>query len=354
MRPERLLLLPLVFLVFSCEKPLPPPGPVELEQGLFIVNEGNFTYGNASLSFWDLERDTVFEDVFFAANGYPLGDVAYSMALVGGKAFIVVNNSGKVVVADPRGLQVQKTLGGLVSPRQILPIDDSTAYVSDLYSTRLSLLDTRRLELRGELELGATSEAMLLHEGFAYVANWSFGEWLFKVDARAHRKVDSLRVARQPNSMALDAQGQLWLLSDGGFPGMPGGKQPSTLTRVRLSDFQVTRTLAWPDPLASATELRANARGDSLFFLLNGTAPGAPGGVFVLPIEAEAMPTRPLVHSQGRLFYGLAVRPSNSELFVSDALDYLQKGWVFRASPDGRLLDSVRVGIIPGAFCFYD
>ncbi len=52
------------------------------------------------------------------------------------------------------------------------------------------------------------------------------------------------------------------------------------------------------------------------------------------------------------MFYGLTVNPVNSEVYVADAIDYVQPGVILRYSPEGELLDEFKVGIIPGAFCW--
>ena len=51
----------------------------ESEHGLFICNEGNFQYGNATLSFYDPATRSVENEVFYRANAMRLGDVAQSM-----------------------------------------------------------------------------------------------------------------------------------------------------------------------------------------------------------------------------------------------------------------------------------
>ena len=58
--------------------------------GLFITNEGNFQYGNATLSYYDPETKQVQNEVFFRANSMKLGDVAQSMCIHDNKGWVVV------------------------------------------------------------------------------------------------------------------------------------------------------------------------------------------------------------------------------------------------------------------------
>ena len=73
----------------------------EVGHGLFITNEGNFQYGNATLSFYDTQTRKIDNEVFFRANDQKLGDVAQSMTMYGGLGWIVVNNSHVIFAIDP-------------------------------------------------------------------------------------------------------------------------------------------------------------------------------------------------------------------------------------------------------------
>ena len=71
-----------------------------------------------------------------------------------------------------------------------------------------------------------------------------------------------------------------------------------------------------------------------------------------MSISDTSLPSTPFINGNGKLFYSLAVDPNRNEIYVSDAIDYLQRGSIYRYSAAGNLIDQFKAGIIPGGFCF--
>jgi hypothetical protein len=323
----------------------------DFSNGVFIVNEGQFLSANASVSFFHPAGDSVYNHVFLRANQVPLGDVAHSMLIREDEAFIVVNNSGKIYRTGRRDLAFRGKITGLTSPRYITiesNRENPKAYVSDLYSGYVTVvdpldgtvLDSVMTSRNGER---LSSEQMILHNGNLYVACWSYGRHILVIDTSTDRLVDSIEVGMQPNSMVKDKYGCIWVLSDGGYPLGRMIQEPASLTRINTEDHHPETMKTWDDMMQSPADLCINSGRDTLYFIS--------GDVYRVTLEMDGF-SEPFIPHGGRQFYSLGIHPEDGTVYVGDAVDYQQNGWVYRYYPDGSPIDSFRVGVNPGFFCF--
>ncbi len=125
--------------------------------GLFITNEGNFQYGNATLTYYDPATNAVENEVFYRANGMKLGDVAHSMTMYNGKGWIVVNNSHVIFAIDPDTFKELGRIENLTSPRYIHFISDQKAYVSQLWDNRIFIVNPTTYSVTGYITVPGLS-----------------------------------------------------------------------------------------------------------------------------------------------------------------------------------------------------
>lgn len=325
------------------------------DRGLYIINEGNFTYGNASLSYYDMDRKEVLHDVFYSTNGLPLGDVAHSMTIRDSLGYVVVNNSGRIYIINTRTFEYVGKITGLTSPRYIHFVSDTKAYVSDLYARSISIVNPQTREITGSIPVINSNsdyyqhptEQMLQYDKYVYTNCWSFDNKILIIDSEKDQVVDSIEVLKQPNSMVLDKYHSLWVLTDGGFEESPYGYEIPGLLRIKNGSSEVEiihRFQTGERP----SELQINGHGDTLYFINH--------HVFSYVIENSAGPERfissPYEGSASGGFYGLQVDPLSSHIYVADAIDHMQRGVIYRYDASGEAVDTFSVGITPGAFSF--
>jgi len=351
------LILLLFFLIASCSEE-----PVETVffnfkggEGVFICNEGNFMYGNASLSFYDSNTRKVTNHIFQARNGAPLGDVVQSMNILGDRGFVVVNNSGKIYVIDTETAEFKGSITGLSSPRYIHFVSSEKAYITDLYNTKITIINPETLQKTGSIDVSEPLSQFLQHSTeqmvqwgkYVFVSCWSYDNTVLVIDSETDRVVEEIEVPIQPKSMALDKNSKLWVLTDGGFEGNPFGFEAPALVKIDASTFEVERL--WRFAKGNhPSGLTMNATADTLYFLnLH---------VWQMPVDATKLPESPFIESPYTDtyggFYSLSIDPKTSDVYVGDAIDHRQDGMVYRYSSSGELKDHFRVGIAPGYLVF--
>ena len=319
------------------------------ERGLFICNEGNFQYGNATLSYYNPATCEVENEVFYRANAMRLGDVAQSMTIHNDRGWVVVNNSHIIFAIDLNTFREVGRITGLTSPRYIHFVSDDKAYVTQIWDNRIFIVDPRRYCVTGyidvpnmTMEQGSTEQMVQLGK-YLYVNCWSYQNRILKIDTETDTIVAELEVGIQPTSLAMDCNGKLWTVTDGGYEGSPYGYEAPSLYRIDPDTFTVEAQFTFKRGDAPS-EVQLNGSGDTIYWIND--------DIWAMSVDAERLPVRPFLDSRGTIYYGLTVDPISGDVYIADAIDYTQQGKVYRYSVEAEPIDEFYVGIIPGSFCW--
>ena len=339
-----------IFLVFvlgftSCKKQeIGPQCPTCVDENItvkyddvLIGCEGNFGWGNASISLYNPTDNSITNTIFQNINGYAIGDVLQSITEYNGKLFVVVNNSGNIEILDTATYQKMATISGLTSPRYFCGINNSKAYVSDLFSNQIAILDLGSNAVIGSINTGGWTEEMLLVNDKVYVCRPDTN-FILQINATTNIIEDTIIVGKGPSSLVLDSENNLWALSSGGI-----NDELGELNQIDPSTNNIIQTMIFGDISNSPNNLKISPDGETIYYLNN--------GVNQLSIYASSLPSSSFINQNGALFYGLGISPTN-DIYVSDAVDYVQSGIVYRYDSTASLIHQFSVGIIPQGFWF--
>ena len=342
MRLTKYIFLFLSLLLFACVKDKPndimqPAVSFTGGNKVFITNEGNFGSNNASVSLYDLGNGSIVSDIYKTQNNSAaLGDVCQSMAKINNKYYLVVNNSGKIAVVNSDDFKLITTITGLISPRFILPVTFGKAYVSDLYANAISIIDLNTNTKTGSIPCSGWTEQMVVIYNKAFVTN-NNTNYTYVINTITDQITDSINVGKYGGSIVIDKNSKIWILS--------GKDNPNVAKLTRIDPVTLAAELSLPFNLSdSPGNLCINATKDTLYFLNT--------NVYRMEISSTALPSSAFVNSSANTFYGLGVSDKDYNVYVSDAIDYIQKSSIMVYSPNGSLKTSFKAGINASGFYF--
>jgi hypothetical protein len=320
-----------------------PVIPVPSAKGAYIVNEGTWGRGNASLSYYDLETFGVFNDIFQAANGRSLGDVANQMVVRNGRGYIVVNNSNRIEVIDLASNQAAGTIntGAGSSPRQIAFWGDSVLLVTALYDNSVLLFSLEGQNQLSRIQVGDNPEGIVVTNGKAFVANSGLGSGrtMSVISLLTRQVIKTIVVGDNPSSVALSSEGLVYVVC-GGFYNDFSNPNDDTPAKVAIVD---PRSDTVVDSLllgghASVIALTLDGRGY------------IPTSNRVVAIDTRVR--RVIGTFVNGSYYGVGVEEVSGDVYLTNPKDYLQPGEVFVYAANGQLRNRFGVGVIPGSIAF--
>lgn len=354
-------------LVFSsCDETSDGPAGEYARNGVLISNEGAFTKSNASVSFYSHDSRSVENEAFKKVNNpLVLGDVLQHLSVHGDRAFMVMNNSGKVVVTNANTLKAEGEIKGLEAPRYFTALNDDKGYVTEWLgydpvtyaygNGRVAVVNLKTLTVTKTVSVGIQPEHLVISGGKLFVAN-SGGNTVTVINTASDAVETSITVNDGPNSLALDRNNVLWVSSSGNKTYDPTdwsvseeNSTPGSLTKINPASNTVSSVLTFSQNAPSPGKLTANGNRDKLYYVYNNK-------VYEQLVNSNALATKPLI-DRGTYtpygFNGLGVDPGSGMIYAGKAPNYTSNGWVVRYNnQSGAAVDSFQVGIAPNGFVF--
>jgi DNA-binding beta-propeller fold protein YncE len=272
------------------------------------------------------------------------------MEIYDGQAYIVVNNAGKVEVADALSFASNGLITGFTYPRYFLGINSSKGYISEWgaggMAGAVKIIDLSTKTITGTITTGKGAEGMLLSDEKVYVAcggGFDNDSVVTVIDSDVDTIITNISVGANPKSIKKDANGKIWVLCSGQWdPTYTFLISPGKLVRIDASADTVDLSLTFSSAFSQPSNLVINNSKTDMCYLYN-------GGVYSHSYTAVSLSGSALI---SRSFYGLGIDPANGQIYGSDAVDFSSNGKVIRYSPAAVIMDSITVGVIPGGFYF--
>lgn len=327
----RILIICLLALtLFSCKDETvvdPIPSAKKL---VLIANEGNFGWGDGSLSVYDPEAKEIANQVYTQVNDESIGNVFQSIAFYDHHFYMVVNNSAKIIVTDTNYSKVGE-INGFNSPRYIYPLKNDQAYVTDLYANKLWLIDLKSFSIIDHIEINGWLESGVLIDSIFYVGAME-SDQVYEININTHMVIDSIKFSYANQSLVLDENDHLWVLSQGDGDTKKG----------KISAYDIIQdTIDFSIEIGNeSVNLRYDKTESRLLYIQDN----------IRQLNVNTKIDANFINSQNSTFYGLEVDQTTGEIYLSDVQDFVSRSTIYRYNKDAMLIHEFKADIISGDF----
>ena len=300
---------------------------------IYLINEGNFGRGTASLTAYLPAKKKAYEAVFNGANkGLKLGDVALDMKSYQSSFYLVVNYSAYIAQIDTSSLELKDSIQGMTSPRHIA-IHGNRAFVSDLYARKIYVIDLHSGTIIKQINIDEAAEHLLVWSKWI-VSNVS--DQLILIDPVEMRIDTSLMFHTNIDRMRISSDSNLWVMTDG------LSNSPAQLVRMESDSL---KQKSFPISINDPRYFSINPTTDDMYYVED-------QAIFRARYWKDSISISSIFPLNNQNVYAFDVDPKQGDLYLADALDFDQKSDIYRISPSGQLIDQFKAGIITSNFLF--
>lgn len=315
--------------------------------GILVSNEGPFSNGTGTVTFISEDLSVVNNGIYKMTNDEDLGNVVQSIGFTENEAFIVANVSNKINVVNRYTFEkIASITDGLNNPRYFIEANGK-GYVTNWGDTAdetddfVAIINLQNYTVEGTISVILGPEAILAKDNTVYVAHqgaWGQNNKVSVINTTSNELIKTLTVGDVPNSMQLDASGNLWVLASG-KPAYTGDETAGVLTKINTVTNEVDNNIQF-ETTQHPSSLNLDA--GILYYRLGDT-------VFEQSLSATSLNMETVL--EGVSFYTMVV--NNGRLYGTDAGDYASNGTLTVYDLNTELtIKALTVGIIPGGIYF--
>ena len=306
--------------------------------GLVLIgNEGNFQYGNASLSSYNKNTNETNHGIYQNINQSSLGDVLHNIIHIDHELYLVINNSGKIIIIDDESFLYKREINQLNSPRKIIKVNNGKYYITDLYANAIHVYNSYENTL-DEIKVSGWCEDLIYHNGKVYVCNVE-NDLIYVINANNNIITDSILVNENPKVIQKDNLNQLWVLSGGNRQ----NNISASISLINPETHETTREILLLNDESSPASLRINNSTNEVYFLNN--------HVYKINNIEDSI-SEIIWENTGENFYNLEIDPYTGDIYLTDAKDYVQKGSLLIIDNQGDFKNEINTEIIPKSIVF--
>ena len=348
----RLISFLIILVLFSCKKDEPNPVVEEtLGSGMAVLCEGLFQQNNASVSWVNLAANTVVNSLFLTKTNRELGDTGNDMQRYGGKVYIVVNISSTIEVLDATTFtslkQISMIEGGTSKQPRSITFYGSNAYVS-CFDGFVDVIDTASLMITQRIPVGANPEGLTVVNSKLYVANSGglnaplMDSTVSVIDLTTNSEIQKIVVGLNPGGVISDQFGDVYVVTRGNYSTIPSRMvriDSQTATAVEQFVFDVSGISRMNDKFL--VNYYDYGSGQSTVALFNPSTETVENSNFMDLSNVTTL-------------YGVQYNSNNNRVYLMDAMNFTNSGYVREYDASGNYLQSFHVGLNPSKVIFYE
>lgn len=293
--------------------------------GTFVLNEGNMTTENGTLTFIS-PGGKVTDSAYFKANGTQLGNVAQDLFIRNNKIYIISQNGKTNPVGTPFNNDGLLVVANAETLKKEAAYNDELAALS--WASHVAVLNDENVIIRdnnGLQRFNTTTKALTLIKGTRSASKLTMAVSNNKIFAAAGTKVYVYEPNKDSITFAIDmkasvsgvvkaSDGNIWVSTTGA---------PSKISKINYRDYSIIKandiTVGSVSAGFGATP-GITAKGDTLYF--SGAGTKIHRHIFSIGATEFMVDAKTMVENANIVYNNIAVHPLTGEVYLNTIKGY--------------------------------